>query len=123
MKGKKLAIYISFALLIIVLSFVIYYGFTDAQKTDMQNVAFSFIIISEIIFFSMIYFVTRDKNNTFLKSGVISTSAVYIVALFILNIFLKTIFSTVRILVATNIILLILYIGVVLLIYLAKKEN
>ncbi len=123
MKGKKLAIYICFSLLIIALSFVIYYGFSDVQKTYIQNVGFSSIIISEIIFFTMIYVVTRENNNIFVKSGVISVSGIYILTMLLLNTVLKAMFATARILITTNIILLILYVGIILLIYLAKKEK
>lgn len=123
MKGKKLTIYIGFAILMVVLSFVIYFGFSNVEKTTLQNIAFSFTIISELVFFIMIYLATRENNNTFSKSGIISASVIYILLGVILNIFAQSIFSTVRMLVTSNVILLILYVGTILLIYLAKKER
>lgn len=123
MKGKKLTIYIGFAILMVVLSFVTYFGFSNVEKTTLQNTAFGFTIISELVFFIMIYFATKENNNTFSKSGIISASIIYILLELILNIFVKSIFSAVRMLVTTNIILLILYVGTILLIYLAKKER
>lgn len=123
MKDKKSTIYKCFVLLVILLSFVIYYGFSDVAKTAIQNVSFAFIIITEIIFFGVIYFVCKQKNRLFLKSGVISVSSIYLLVNLILNIFLKTIFSKVRILIVINVILLIFYIGIILLINLAEKEN
>jgi len=123
MKGKKLVIYICFSILIILLSFVIYYGFSDVEKTNIQNVAFIFTIISEVLFFSMIYGVTRKEANTFIKAGISSVSIIYLIISLILNILIKIGIETVRVLVVSNIILLILYIAMVAAIYLFKKEK
>ncbi len=123
MKGKKLIIYTIVAMLIILASFVIYFGFSIVEKTNIQNVAFTFTIITEIIFFGAIYLTTRKEENTFSKSGVISASFIYLIVSLILNIILKGVFSVVRTLITTNIIVIILYIVLVLVIYLFKKEQ
>lgn len=123
MKGKKLYIYICFTVLIILLSFVIYYGFSEVEKTNMQNISFSFIILAEVIFFSMIYFSTNEKNSIFQNAGLISSSSIYIIITLIVNIFLKVIFPTTRILCTVNIIMLLIYIGIIMLIFLVKEER
>lgn len=123
MKGKKLLIYIGFALLMIILSFWIYYGFSEGKKTEIQNVGFSFIILAESVFFTMIYFSTNEKNGTFLKAGIISSSLIYMIITLVLNVFLKGMFEKTRILFTINIVMLLLYIGVILLTFLVKKER
>lgn len=123
MKGKKLLIYICLTLLVIVLSFVSYLGFSNTEKTSMQNLAFGFIIIVELIFFAMIYTITDEKSTTFLRVGVISTSSIYLLITLILNIFLYSMFTTIRALISINIIALIIFIGVILIIFLLKKER
>lgn len=123
MKGKKLFIYIGFTLLMIILSFGIYYGFSEVKKTDIQNIGFSFTILAESIFFTMIYFSTNEKNSTFLKAGIVSSSSIYIILAFILNVLLKGMFEKARILFTMNIVLLLLYVGVILLTFLVKKER
>ena len=123
MKDNKIKIYTAFSILIVVLSFVIYYGFSDTEKTAIQNTAFIFTIISEILFFTIIYLVTRQKENTFSRAGISIISVIYFIVSLILNVIMKTTFETVRALVTTNLIILILYIAIILIIYLFKKEK
>ena len=123
MKGKKLPIYIGFSVLMVVLSFVIYYGFSNVEKTSMQNVAFGFVVMAEVVFFGMIYVSSNEKHTTFLKAGIISASSIYMLASLVLNLILKAMFTQVRILVTLNIIFLVLYIGIILLLFLVKKES
>lgn len=123
MKDNKLKIYTVFSVLIVVLSFVIYYGFSNAEKTSIQNTAFIFTIISEVIFFTIIYLITRPKETTFSRAGISIISVIYFIISLILNVLMKNAFETVRALITTNVIILILYIAIILIIYLFKKEK
>lgn len=123
MKGKKLIIYTSISALIILLSFVMYFGFSDAEKTNIQNIGFTFTIITEVVFFGTIYLITRNSENTFSRAGIASISVIYLIISLILNIFAITAFETERALITTNIIILILYLAIVLITQLFKKEK
>ena len=123
MKGKKLMIYTSISVLIILLSFVMYFGFSDAEKTNIQNIGFTFTIITEVVFFGTIYLITRNSENTFSRAGIASISVIYLIISLILNIFAKTAFETERALITTNIIILILYLAIALITQLFKKEK
>lgn len=123
MKGKKLIIYTCFSVLIVLLSFVIYYGFSDVEKTEIQNTAFAFTVIAEVIFFGMTYVLTREEVNAFTRAGIGSISVIYLLVSLILNILIKAVFQTVRTLIVTNVIVLIIYIAIILTIYLFKKEK
>ena len=123
MKGKKLIIYTSISVLIILLSFVMYFGFSDAEKTNIQNIGFIFTIITEVVFFGTIYLITRNSENTFSRAGIASISVIYLIISLILNIFAKTAFETERALITTNIIILILYLAIALITQLFKKEK
>lgn len=123
MKGKKLIIYTSISVLIILLSFVMYFGFSDAEKTNIQNIGFTFTIITEVVFFGTIYLITRNSENTFSRAGIASISVIYLIISLILNIFAKTAFETERALITTNIIILILYLAIALITQLFKKEK
>lgn len=123
MKGKKLIIYTSISVLIILVSFVMYFGFSDAEKTNIQNIGFTFTIITEVVFFGTIYLITRNSENTFSRAGIASISVIYLIISLILNIFAKTAFETERALITTNIIILILYLAIALITQLFKKEK
>ena len=123
MKGKKLIIYTSISVLIILVSFVMYFGFSDAEKTNIQNIGFTFTIITEVVFFGTIYLITRNSENTFSRAGIASISVIYLIISLILNIFAKTAFETERALITTNIIILILYLAIALITQLLKKEK
>ena len=123
MKGKKLIIYTCISALVIALTFLCYFGFSSAAKTEIQNTSFVFIVISEVVFLGTIYLATRDEQNTFSRAGVVSASSIYIVISLILNIILKNIFETTRALITTNSIILILYLAIVLTVFLFKKEK
>ena len=123
MKGKKLIIYTSISVLIILLSFVMYFGFSDAEKTNIQNIGFIFTIITEVVFFGTIYLITRNSENTFSRAGIASISVIYLIISLILNIFAKTAFETERALITINIIILIVYLAIALITQLFKKEK
>lgn len=123
MKGKKIVIYTCFSVLIILLNFVFYYGFSSDEKTVIQDGSFAFTIVSEIIFFGMIYLLSRKQENAFSRAGIASASVIYLVISLILNILMKSIFNTLRALITTNIIILIIYVVIILAVYLFKKEN
>lgn len=123
MKGKKLGIYSAIAVLVILLSFVINYGFSDIEKTSIQNTAFVFTIVAETLFFVAIYFITREGQNTFSRAGIASLSVIYIIVALLLNTVMQGQFNQVRSLVTTNIMVLMIYLVIALVVYLAKKED
>lgn len=123
MTGKKRVVYVSLSILIIVLSFVVYFGFSKIDKTYMENIAFGAFILTELIFFTMIYLVSKKETSLFVRAGNTSVSVIYLISSLIINVFLQSFFELANTLITTNVVLLIFYLAIVLLIYLFKKER
>lgn len=123
MKGKKLGIYIGVAILVILLSFVVNYGFSGIEKTSIQNTAFVFTILAEILFFVAIYLITKEGQNTFSRAAISSLSVIYMIIAFVINTIMQGQFNQVRALATTNVIVLMVYLIIAAIVYLAKKEE
>lgn len=125
MKGKKLLIYTSIAILTILLSLVLFYlGISNTPKTAMNNSCFAFVIVAEIVFYTMIYIATDKKFGTFTKTGVSVMSTLYILISLILNTVLQWIFGgNIRACITINISLIIIFSIMILVVFLASGKQ
>lgn len=122
MKKKTIGIILLF-ISIIGISFLIYYGFSNEAKTDIQNCKFYFVIAAECI-----SFITTLLSNTELiknekKNTIIFISSAYLVLSILINILLGFMFTTIRVLIVTNAIAILLIFLAVSLELLSQKEN
>ena len=121
-KNKK---YITIIGLIIAIlfSFLIFFGIGNAEKTQMQISSFIFVLLTEIIIFANIIILTSKKLNTFAIAGISSSTIIYAIISLIVNILFVGVFKTIRTNLVFNFGLLLLYVFVVVMVMLFKKEE
>ena len=121
-KNKK---YITIIGLIIAIlfSFLIFFGIGNAEKTQMQISSFIFVLLTEIIIFANIIILTSKKLNTFAIAGISSSSIIYAIISLIVNILFVGVFKTIRTNLVFNFGLLLIYVFVVVMVMLFKKEE
>ena len=121
-KNKK---YITIIGLIIAIlfSFLIFFGIGNAEKTQMQISSFIFVLLTEIIIFANIIILTSKKLNTFAIAGISSSTIIYaIISLRVYFLFVG-VFKTIRTNLVFNFGLLLIYVFVVVMVMLFKKEE
>ena len=121
-KNKK---YITIIGLIIAIlfSFLIFFGIGNAEKTQMQISSFIFVLLTEIIIFANIIILTSKKLNTFAIAGISSSTIIYAIISLIVNILFVGVFKTIRTNLVFNFGLLLIYVFVVVMVMLFKKED
>ena len=121
-KNKK---YITIIGLIIAIlfSFLIFFGIGNAEKTQMQISSFIFVLLTEIIIFANIIILTSKKLNTFAIAGISSSTIIYAIISLIVNILFVGVFKTIRTNLVFNFGLLLIYVFVVVMVMLFKKEE
>ncbi len=120
-KNKK--IIFTFSLIIVImLSFLLFFGVGSTQKTAIQGTSFAFIILDEILVYSMILILTETKQKAFAVAGLSTITCIYIGISFIVNLFIKNIL-TMKSLLITNFSFLLIYLFVDTMILLAKEDN
>ena len=121
-KNKK---YITIIGLIIAIlfSFLIFFGIGNAEKTQMQISSFIFVLLTEIIIFANIIILTSKKLNTFAIAGISSSTIIYAIISLIVNILFVGVFKTIRTNLVFNFGLLLIYLFVVVMVMLFKKEE
>lgn len=118
-KNKK--IMLSFGLLIIIaLSCVLFFGVGDASKNIIQILSFIFVIIDELVTYSVILWLTSNKNNAFSIAGISSATCIFLVISIIANVLIS---KTLRGILVFNFSILLIYIFIITLIKLADKEE
>ena len=121
-KNKK---YITIIGLIIAIlfRFLIFFGIGNAEKTQMQISSFIFVLLTEIIIFANIIILTSKKLNTFAIAGISSSTIIYAIISLIVNILFVGVFKTIRTNLVFNFGLLLIYVFVVVMVMLFKKEE
>ena len=121
-KNKK---YITIIGLIIAIlfSFLIFFGIGNAEKTQMQISSFIFVLLTEIIIFANIIILTSKKLNTFAIAGISSSTIIYAIISLIVNILFVGVFKTIRTNLVFNFGLLLIYVFVIVMVMLFKKEE
>lgn len=121
-KNKKLLL--TLALVVAIgFSFLLFFGIGNAQKTSIQVWGFVFVIISEIIVYGAILGVTSRNSNTFSKAGILSLTSIYLILSLIVNVLLKSSFTTQKSILVCNFSILLGYAFVTIIIIFFKKEK
>lgn len=123
MSDKKKIIIFGLFFLVLAFTFLVYFGVNTNDKDEISICSIIFTLISELLLFGNILFLSSKKNNAFIVAGLGSLTTIYFIVAFIFNVFLIGLFNSLRGVLITNIILLMLYAFVALLIFLAKKEE
>lgn len=121
MKKKKNLILVSLLILLLCISFLVFFGLFNDKKSSIDNIAFIFTIFTEFLIFINLVILLNKKTDTFLVSGTCSTMFLYIVCSIILNGLLKGLFTSSRSLIVVNIILILVYLFINFVILLFKK--
>lgn len=121
MKKKKNLILVSLLILLLCISFLVFFGLFNDKKSSIDNIAFIFTIFTEFLIFINLVILLNKKTDTFLVSGTCSTMFLYIVCSIILNVLLKGLFTSSRSLIVVNIILILVYLFINFVILLFKK--
>lgn len=123
MNNKKIWILILSLIIMIAFSSLIFFGLFENEKNSVQLTSFIFIILTEIISFSSIGVVVSKKFNTFINSGILSTTFLYAVSSAFINILTSPLFVSSRKLTTVNIAILLIYLFIIAIIFMFRKEN
>lgn len=107
----------------ILLSFLIFFGIGNAEKTQMQISSFIFVLLTEVIIFANIIILTSQKLNTFAIAGISSSTFLYSIISLIVNTVFVGIFKTIRTNLVFNFGLLLIYVFILVMVMLFKKEE
>ena len=121
-RNKKVILTVAL-LIIIALSFLLFFGIGEVEKTQEQIVRFVFIIIDEVIVYGAILWATRKKCSAFSNIGVIGTTSIYTIISLIFNLLFIEIFKTVKNILVFNFSILLLFAFILTIVILLKKEN
>lgn len=121
-RNKKLLTFIGLIILLL-LTFLLFFGMGDTEKNGIQISSFIFILVNELILFGNIFLLTNKKLNTFSVAGISSLTFIYIVCSLLFNILFISLFKTVRAILVFNFSILLIYIFIYVMILWFKKEN
>lgn len=124
MKNKKIVVLCIALLIAVTFSTLLFFGVGEVEKSGIQICSFIFIILTEVIIFGNILICTSSKKlNTFSIVGFGSTTFLYSVCSLLLNMLLKNSFTTLKGILIFNFSLLLIYLFVLSIITLFKKEK
>lgn len=121
-KNKKIILTIAL-LIIIALSFLIFFGVGRNEKNNIETASFIFIILDELITYGIILWTTSKKNNAFSVAGLISITVIYLIISLIFNSLLIGIFNSLKNSLIFNFSAILVYLLIVTIIFLFKKEE
>ena len=121
-KNKKIILTIAL-LIIVALSFLLFFGIGENKKSDIQIASFIFIVLDELITYGIILGTTNKKNNAFSISGLVSITVIYLIISLIFNGLLIGIFNSLRNILVFNFSAILIYALIIAVIFLAKKEE
>lgn len=123
MNNKKI-IGIIALIIVFILSFLIFFGFGAQEKNGIDICSFVFILITELVFYACILFLNNKTiNNAFTIAGLSSLTFIYCFISVLFNIFLINVFNTLKSILIFNFVILLMYVFIVLIIMLFKREN
>lgn len=121
MSRNKKVLLTAALVIMITLSFLLFFGIGKVEKTEEQILRFVFIILDEVIVYGIILWATREKCNAFSNAGVISTTVIYTMISLIFNLLLTGIIKTVKNILIFNFSILLLFAFIVTIVILLKK--
>ena len=122
MKNKKNIILCIVLIIVIALSLILFLGINETQKTGVQISSFIFIIINELIIFGNALLILNKKLNTFEVAGLSSTTFIYTICSILVNVLLIELFTTVKKILIINTSILLIYLFIITILMLLKKE-
>lgn len=123
MKNKKNIIITIGLIIVLAFSFLLFFGTGSSEKSSVQICSFIFILLTEIIVYGVTLLLVSKKANTFMIAGISSATFIYTILSLIFNIVILGIFKTLRSILVLNFSFLLIYLFVVVLLFLVKKEN
>lgn len=121
MKKNRNIIITCSLILIVALSFLLFFGIKTNPKTSIDIAEFIFTIFTEIVLYAEIMFITNKENNTFTISGLTTITILYFIISCIFNVILKHIFQTLRGILVFDFSILLIYLSMVCMILIFKK--
>lgn len=123
MKNKKNIILSIMLIILISLSFLLFFGINSDKKTEIQLATFAFIIFDELLLFGNIILFLNKKMNTFLIAGLSSTTFLYLISSLLINIIFKSIFTSLRGVLVFNFSLILIYLLINSTILIFKRDE
>ena len=123
MKDKKNIILCFSLVILLIFTMLLFFGIGDVNKSGIQICSIIFILITELLVFGNIILFRIKKFNAFLTAGLSSTLFIYTLSTLIFNVFLLSIFKTIKGILIFNFSLLLIYLFISTMIFLFKKEN
>ena len=123
MKNKKNIILSIMLIILISLSFLLFFGINGDKKTEIQLETFAFIIFDELLLFGNIILFLNKKMNTFLIAGLSSTTFLYLISSLLINIIFKSIFTSLRGVLVFNFSLILIYLLINSTILIFKRDE
>ena len=110
-------------ILAIALTCVIFFGFMEGAKTEVDYTAFGLILFAELILYIAVIVSSKKKAGKLNSSDVASLGIIYFITNFITNcLCLKTI-GTLKMLLLINAVEIIVFLILICIVLLRKKEN
>ena len=110
-------------IILISLSFLLFFGINGDKKTEIQLATFAFIIFDELLLFGNIILFLNKKMNTFLIAGLSSTTFLYLISSLLINIIFKSIFTSLREVLVFNFSLILIYLLINSTILIFKRDE
>ena len=110
-------------ILAIALSCIIFFGFMDCVKTEIDYTAFGLILFAELVFYISIIAASKKKSGKLNSADITSFGALYFITNFITNcICLKSI-ETLKMLILINSVEVIIFMILICIVLLKKRTN
>lgn len=109
-------------LIVVAFSFLMYYGFSSADKTDIQNCRFIFIIVSECLMFGVMFLSTTGMVQPSSAVGLNFLAGGYFTLSLVINFLLGFIFGTVRSLIVVNVAVILIFLFILAMDMLSKRN-
>ena len=121
-KNKNIILNVSL-LIIIAFSMLLFFGTGSYTKSEIEISSFIFVVITELIIYFNAIIILNKKLNTFTIAGLSSSTFLYTICSIVFNILLISIFQTLKNILVFNFSILLIYLFIISIIILFKKES
>lgn len=122
--NKNKIILLTIALIIVfAFSFLLFFGTGSYPKTGIQISSFIFILLNELVTYGIVLYLSQYKPDTFSTAGLASITFIYVAFSLAVNILFKSLFSTVKSILIWNFSILLIFVFIVFIVLLFKKEK
>lgn len=121
-KNKNIILNVSL-LIIIAFSMLLFFGTGSSTKSEIEISSFIFVVITELIIYFNALIILNKKLNTFTIAGLSSSTFLYTICSIVFNILLISIFQTLKNILVFNFSILLIYLFIISIIILFKKES